>query len=50
MPEILVPSNMLGKVPLGALATSDDIPISTRLQNVEEKMTKVFSFVEKMHN
>ena len=46
-PRYLVPSDDLGKIPLGALSIRDEVSVSARLESLEESMRKVCSALEK---
>ena len=45
-PRYLIPSDQLGKVPLGALNVRDEVSVSARLQSLELNMKKVCSVLE----
>ena len=46
-PRFLVPSDQLGKVPLGALSIRDEVSVSARLVSLEESMKKVCAVLER---
>ena len=48
LPRILLSSDDLGKVPLGALSVSDERSVSARLETLETSIGKITSAVEKM--
>ena len=48
-PKYLIPSDQLGRVPLGALSIRDEVSVSARLEALEVNIGKVCSFVERMN-
>ena len=46
-PRYLIPSEQLGKVPLGALSIRDEVSVSARLESLEENLRKVCTLFEK---
>ena len=50
LPRLMVCSDNLGKVPLGALSISDERSVSARLERLEESVLKVTSVMEKVCN
>ena len=49
-PKILIPSDQLGKVPLDALAISDERSVSARLESLEQCVRDVTSTMQRMLN